>query len=79
MRLHGFPLPIISDRDPQVTSHLRKSFKKGVGTQVNLTIAFHPQTDGQEERIQTLEDMFRSSVIYLKGSWNDNLPLIKFP
>ena len=79
MRLHGVPLSTISDRGPQFTSHFRKSFQKGRGTQVNLSTAFHPQTDGQAERtIQTLEDMLRACVIDFKGSWDDHLPLIEF-
>ncbi|KAH0633127.1 hypothetical protein KY284_035913 [Solanum tuberosum] len=79
VRLHGVPLSIISDRGPQFTSHFWKSFQKGLGTQVNLSTAFHPQTDGQAERtIQTLEDMLRACVIDFKGSWDDHLPLIEF-
>ena len=46
---------------------------------MNLSIAFHPQTDGQAERtIQTLEDMLRACIIDFKGSWDDHLPLIEF-
>ncbi|XP_070034402.1 uncharacterized protein [Nicotiana tomentosiformis] len=53
--------------------------QKGLGTRVNLSIAFHPQTDGQAERtIQTLEDMLKACVIYFKGNWDDHLPLIDF-
>ena len=79
VRLHGVPLSIISDRGPQFTSHFWKSFQKGLGTQVNLSTTFHPQTDGQAERtIQTLEDMLRACVIDFKGSWDDHLPLIEF-
>ena len=77
--LHGIPLSIISDRVAQFTSHFWKAFQKGLGTQVKLSTAFHPQTDGQAERtIQTLEDMLRSCVIYFKGSRDDHLPLIEF-
>ena len=69
VRLHGIPLSIISDKGPQFTSHFLKSFQNGLGTQVNLSTTFHPQTDGQVERtIQTLEDMLRSCVIDFKGS-----------
>ncbi|KAH0636086.1 hypothetical protein KY289_036001 [Solanum tuberosum] len=79
VRLHGVPLSIISDRGSQFTSHFWKSFQKGLGTQVNLSTAFHPQTDGQAEHtIQTLEDMLRACVIDFKGSWDDHLPLIEF-
>ena len=79
MRLHGVPLSIILDRGPQFTSHFRKSFQKGLGTQVNLSISFHPHMDGQSERtIQTLEDMLRAYVINFEGIWDDHLPLIEF-
>ncbi|TMX03208.1 hypothetical protein EJD97_017567 [Solanum chilense] len=47
VRLHGVPLLFILDRGPQFSSHLWKSFQKGVGTQVNLSTTFHPQMDGQ--------------------------------
>ena len=68
MRLHGVPLSIIIDRYPQFTSHFRKSFHKGLGTQVNLSTTFHPQTDGQTDRtIQTLEDMLWACVIDIRG------------
>ncbi|KAH0757932.1 hypothetical protein KY290_021425 [Solanum tuberosum] len=61
-------MDFITDRGPQFTSHFLKSFKKGLGTQVNLSITFHPQTDGQAERtIQTLEEMLRDCVIDIKG------------
>ncbi|PHT39342.1 Phytochrome B [Capsicum baccatum] len=58
VRLHGVPISIISDRGAQFTTNFWKSFQRSLGTQVNLSTAFHPQTDGQAERtIQTLEDM----------------------
>ena len=69
VRLHGVHFSIISDRGPQFTSHFWKSFQKGLGTQVNLSTAFHPPTDGQaESTILTLEDMLRACVINFKGS-----------
>ena len=46
---------------------------------MKLSTAFHPKTDGQEERtIKTLEDMLRACVIDIRGSWDDHLPLIEF-
>ena len=69
VRLHGVPLLIILDRGPKVTSHIWKSFQKGLGTQVNISTTFHPQTDGQAERtVQTLEYMLRACVINFNGS-----------
>ncbi|WMV57821.1 hypothetical protein MTR67_051206 [Solanum verrucosum] len=68
VQLHGVPISIISDRGAQFTAKFWKSFQKSLGTQVNLSTTFHPQTDGQEERtIQTLEDMLRACVLDFKG------------
>ena len=79
VHLHGVPLSIISDRGAQFTAHFWRSFQKGLGTQVNLSTAFHPQTDGQAERtIQTVEDMLRAFVLDFKGSLDQYLPLIEF-
>ena len=67
VRLHGVPLSIISNRGPQFTSHFWNSFQKGVGTHVNLSTTFHPQTNGQAEHtIQSFEDMLRACVIDFK-------------
>ena len=50
-----------------------------MGTNLNFSTVFHPQTDGQFERtIQTLEDMLRACVLDFSGTWNQHLPLIKF-
>ena len=69
VRLHGVPVSIVSDRDPRFTTHFWKSFQKAIGTQLTMSTAFHPQTDGQSERtIQVLEDMLRACVLDLKGA-----------
>ncbi|GJY48552.1 reverse transcriptase domain-containing protein [Tanacetum coccineum] len=61
---HGIPVSIISDRDSHFTLRVWQSLHKALGTQLNLSTAYHPQTDGQSERtIQTLEDMLRACVI----------------
>ena len=53
--------------------------QKALGTRLNFSTTFHPQTDGQSERtIQTLEDMLRACVLDLKGSWASHLPLVEF-
>ena len=76
---HVIPLSIISHRVAQLTFHFWKTFQKGLGTQVKLRIALYSQTNSQDERnIQTLEDMLRACEIYFKGSWDYNLPLIKY-
>ena len=77
--LHGVSVSIISDRDPRFTSRFWKRLMKEPCVKLNLSTAFHPQTDGQSERtIQTLEDMLRSCVLQFKGHWNEYLPLAEF-
>ena len=64
VRLHGVPLSIISDRGTQFTSKFWKTLYAELGTKLDLSTAFHPQTDGQSERtIQVLEDMLRACMI----------------
>ncbi|KAK1415010.1 hypothetical protein QVD17_30779 [Tagetes erecta] len=76
---HGVPLSIISDRDPKFTSAIWRSLQKSLGTRLNLSTAYHPQTDGQTERtIQTLEDMLRACVLDFGKRWESHLPLIEF-
>nr|AAD37020.1 putative retroelement pol polyprotein [Arabidopsis thaliana] len=79
MRLHGIPVSIVSDRDTRFTSKFWNAFQKALGTRVNLSTAYHPQTDGQSERtIQTLEDMLRACVLDWGGNWEKYLRLIEF-
>ncbi|GJS52059.1 putative reverse transcriptase domain-containing protein [Tanacetum coccineum] len=76
---HGIPVSIISDRDSHFTSRVWQSLHKALGTQLNLSTAYHPQTDGQSERtIQTLEDMLRACVIDFGNGWDRHLPLVEF-
>jgi hypothetical protein len=79
IRLHGVPSSIVSDRDPKFTSHFWRSLQKSLGTRLRLSSAYHPQTDGQTERIiQSLEDLLRACVLDNQGSWDNLLPLIEF-
>ncbi|GJY45469.1 putative reverse transcriptase domain-containing protein [Tanacetum coccineum] len=60
---HGVPVLIISDRDGKFTSHFWKSRNKALGTRLDMSTAYHPQTDGQSGRtIQTLEDIYHTSI-----------------
>ncbi|GJV90185.1 putative reverse transcriptase domain-containing protein [Tanacetum coccineum] len=74
---HGVPVLIISDRDSKFTSHFWQSLNKALGTQLDMSMAYHPQTNGQSERtIQTLEDMLRACVIDFGKGWDRHLPLV---
>ena len=61
--LHGMPKVIISDRDPKFMGNFWKYLFKGLNTTLNFSTSFHPQMDGQTERVnQILEDMLRMYV-----------------
>nr|GEU51340.1 putative reverse transcriptase domain-containing protein [Tanacetum cinerariifolium] len=72
----GVPILIISDRNSRFTLRFWQSMHEALGTRLAMSIAYHPQTDGQSEHIiQTLEDMLRSCVMNFEGSWDVYLPL----
>ncbi|KAJ9564288.1 hypothetical protein OSB04_000254 [Centaurea solstitialis] len=76
---HGVPVTVISDRDVRFTSRFWSRFHKELGTKLQFSTAFHPQTDGQSERtIRTLEDMLQACVLDFGGSWESHLPLVEF-
>ncbi|GKF84772.1 putative reverse transcriptase domain-containing protein, partial [Tanacetum coccineum] len=76
---HGIPVSIICDRDPRFTSNFWKSLQNALGTNLDMSIAYHPQMDGQSERtIQTLEDMLRACAIDFGKGWVNHLPLLEF-
>ncbi|GKE07043.1 putative reverse transcriptase domain-containing protein [Tanacetum coccineum] len=61
---HGVPISIISDQDSHFTSRLWRSLQEALGTNLDMSTAYHPQTNGQSERtIQMLKDMLRACVI----------------
>ncbi|GKD46223.1 reverse transcriptase domain-containing protein, partial [Tanacetum coccineum] len=73
---HGMPISIISDRNRHFTSRFWQSLQSDLGTQLDMSTAYHPETDGQSERtIQTLEDMFRAYAIDFRKGWERHLPL----
>jgi hypothetical protein len=77
--LHGVPKSIVSDRGTQFTSHFWKQLHESLGTRLEFSTAFHPQTDGQTERVnQILEDMLRACALDYGSSWDDNLPYAEF-
>ncbi|GKA11182.1 putative reverse transcriptase domain, ribonuclease H-like domain, aspartic peptidase domain protein [Tanacetum coccineum] len=71
---HGIPVSIICDRDPRFASNFWRSLQSALGTNLDMSTAYHPQTDGQSERtIQTLEDMLRACAIDFGKGWLEKL------
>ncbi|GJW77370.1 putative reverse transcriptase domain-containing protein [Tanacetum coccineum] len=76
---HGVPISIILDHNSHFTSRFWKSLQNALDTQLDMSMAYHPETDGKSERtIQTLEDMLRACVIYFRKGWEKHLPLVEF-
>ena len=77
--LHRIPLEISSDRGSLFTSRFWESFQQAMGTRLSFSTAFHPQSQGQVERInQVLEDMLRACVISFSKKWEESLPYTEF-
>jgi hypothetical protein len=78
-RLHGIPKTIVSDRDPKFTSKFWKGLFNGFGTNLNFSTTYHPESDGQTERVnQVIEDMLRMYVMDKPSKWEDYLHLVEF-
>nr|GEU76481.1 retrotransposon protein, putative, Ty3-gypsy subclass [Tanacetum cinerariifolium] len=76
---HGVPVLIILDRDSHFTSRFWRLLQEALGMNLDMSTAYHPQTDGQSERtIQMLEDMLSAYVIDFGSSWDRHLLLVEF-
>jgi transposase InsO family protein len=74
LKLHGVPKSIVSNRGAQFVSKLWRSLHQALRTKVDFSSAYHPQTDGQTERVnQVLEDMLRAFVLTYGKNWEDSL------
>ena len=79
VRLHGISISIVFDRDPQFMSRFWKELQSPLGTRLNFSTVFHPQTYGQSKRlIQVLEDMLRGCALNFSRSWDKYIPLMEF-
>nr|GEU75505.1 putative reverse transcriptase domain, ribonuclease H-like domain, aspartic peptidase domain protein [Tanacetum cinerariifolium] len=79
--VHFLPMKKTDSMEKLMQLHLReiRSLQKALGTNLDTSTAYHPQTDGQSERtIQTLEDMLCACVINFGSSWDRHLPLVEF-
>ncbi|GJW85503.1 putative reverse transcriptase domain-containing protein [Tanacetum coccineum] len=76
---HRVPISIISDHDSHFTSRLWQSMQSALGTQLDMSTTYHPETNRKGERtIQTLKDMLRACVIDFGKGWERHLPLVEF-
>ena len=79
VRLHGILVSIVSVIDPRFTSRFWKILQSSLGTRLNVSTVFHPQTNGQSERvIQVLEDMLRGCMLDFPRSWDRYISLMEF-
>ncbi|KAK8934991.1 hypothetical protein KSP39_PZI014260 [Platanthera zijinensis] len=79
VRLQCVPRSIVSDRDGRFTSNDWRLVQQMLGTKLKFSTAFHPQTDGQTERVnRTIEDMLRMCVLDFGKHWEDHLYLVEF-
>jgi len=78
-KLHGLPESIISDRGPQFMAGLMRELNEILGIKSKLSIAFHPQTDGQTERVnQELEQYLRMFIDHRQEQWPEWLGMAEF-
>jgi hypothetical protein len=76
---HGLPSSIVSDRDTRFTSKVWTELMRLIGTSLNMSSAFHPQTDGLTERYnRVLEEYLRSYVSATRDDWDEWLPMAQF-
>jgi hypothetical protein len=79
VRLHGVPKRIISDRGSVFVGRFWTSFQEALGTQLNISTAYHPETDRQTEQTnQILEDMLCMYMMDQQKHWEEFLPLVEF-
>jgi transposase InsO family protein len=77
--MQGVPKKIVSDRGTQFTSRFWERLHKALDTQLCFSSAYHPQIDGQIERVnQILEDMLRACALQYRRSWDKSLSYAKF-
>jgi transposase InsO family protein len=79
LKLHGAPKSIVSNRGSQFTAKFWRSLHKAMGTNLHYSSAFHPQTDGQIERVnQVLEDLLRACVLTYGSDWEKSMSYAEF-
>lgn len=81
-RLHGLPVAIVSDRDPRWTSQFWEVLFSKLGSKLQMSTSFHPQTDGQTERAnRTIQQIMRCMLAASEleeQEWDEWLPAVEF-
>ena len=78
-KLHGVPTDVVSDRGPQFVADFTRELYRLLGIKVSASTAYHPQTDGQTERVnQELEEYLRLFVNKRQDNWDEWVPLAEF-
>ena len=76
---YGLPTRVVSDRGPQFTAKLTKKLWKGLGITLALSMVYHPQTDGETERVnQEIKQFLQIFCNYHQDNWVDLLPFAEF-
>jgi len=79
VKLHSVPSRIVSDRGTPFSSKFWKSLHEAMGTKLDFSSAYHPQTDGQTKRInQIIENMLRARVLTYAKDWEKSLTYTEF-
>ena len=79
VRLHGLPRSIVSDRDSKFLGHFWRTLWKRLGTNLNFSSAYHPQSDGQTEVTnRSLGNLLRCLAQQYGGSWDNILPQAEY-
>src|ERR1700679_1109802 len=78
-KLHGLPHRVVSDRGPQFVAEFTQELYRLLGVTLSTTTAYHPQADGQTERVnQELEQYLRVFVNERQDDWDELLPMAEF-
>jgi hypothetical protein len=76
---HGLPKDVVSDRDPKFTNKFWRTLWKRMGSEFKMSTSFHPQTDGQTERVNlVIQQFLRNYVAADQQDWVDHLELAEF-
>ena len=79
VKLHGMPEDFVSDRDPRFTGKFWQAFCQSQGIQTRMSTAFHPETDGQTERVnRILIEMLQNYIDPTQDDWDEHLTAAEF-